>query len=71
MRRGIAYPVELRERVLKVCALERSHTWEQAAELFGVGVATVNRWIALHPRSDNAASLGMSSDGNTMLELGA
>lgn len=51
MRRGIAYPVELRERVVKVCELERSHTWEEAAELFGVGVATVNRWVALFRRT--------------------
>ena len=47
MHRGTAYPAEIRERVVELCEVRRSHTWEQAAELFGVGVATVNRWIAL------------------------
>lgn len=48
MRRGKAYPLEIRQRVVELCEMERSHTWEEAARLFGVGIATVNRWIALY-----------------------
>ena len=41
-----SYSVELRERVLKV-RKELGLTYEQTAELFDVGEATVNRWERL------------------------
>jgi transposase len=40
------YSVDLRERVVAGC-LEKGMTQEEAAEHFGVGSATVYRWLAL------------------------
>lgn len=57
MHRGKAYPVELRERVVSLCEVERSHTWEQAAELLGLGVATVNRWVGRYRRTGSVEAL--------------
>ena len=46
MKKGEAYPIELRERVIG--AMERNKwTIEKTAEFFQIGYATVNRWCRL------------------------
>lgn len=49
----MALPMELRERVLKVCDEGASH--KDAAERFLVGVRTVERWIARRRRTGSVA----------------
>ena len=39
------YPLELRERVVRAYEEHEEWTYEDVAEVFGVGRATVNRWV--------------------------
>jgi transposase len=51
-----AYPKELRERVIRAWQTTEGR-WEQLAELFDVGRATVNRWIGRFRRTGSVAPL--------------
>jgi len=51
-----AYPKELRERVIRAWQ-RKNATWEELAELFDVGLATVNRWIGRFRRTGSAEAL--------------
>lgn len=55
MQRGSPYPVELRERVIKLWQLGR--TWEELAEVFQIGRATVNRWVRRYRATGTANPL--------------
>ena len=53
-----AYPQALRKRV--ITAYENGEgSYRELAERFGVGVASVNRWIALRRRNGNVVPLPM------------
>lgn len=53
-RRGAAYSVDLRERVF--AAIDANYwTHKQAAEFFGVGEATVDRWSILRNKTGSLA----------------
>jgi transposase len=56
MRRPKAYPKELRERVIRAWQTTGA-TWEQLAELFDVGRATIDRWICRFRRTGSAEAL--------------
>lgn len=56
VQRGSSYPIELRDRVIQAWRSGR-YRWEELAELFGVGLATVNRWIGRYRRTGSAAAL--------------
>lgn len=51
-----AYPKELRERVIRAWQTTDA-TWEQLAELFDIGRATVDRWIGRFRRTGLATPL--------------
>ncbi len=55
MQRGSPYPVELRERVIKLWQAGRR--WEELAELFQIGRATVNRWVRRYRATGTTAPL--------------
>lgn len=49
-----ALSVDLRERVVAAC-VEEGLTYEEAASQFGVGYATVNRWLRLQRETQQLA----------------
>ena len=51
-----AYPKELRERVIRAWQ-RKDATWEQLADLFDIGRATVDRWICRFRRTGSAEAL--------------
>ena len=55
MKRGSPYPIELRERVIKLWQAGRQ--WEELAEIFQIGVATVNRWVGRYRQTGTANPL--------------
>lgn len=52
MQKGNSYPIELRERVLRI-RKELRLTYEEAGKLFEIGPATVNRWARLAREQGN------------------
>jgi transposase len=48
---GAALSVDLRSRVVAACRDEGA-TYEEAASRFGVGYASVSRWLRLHRETD-------------------
>jgi len=67
--KGKAFSVDLRERVV-AAVRQQGLEWAEAAELFGVGVASVGRWIrlakekgSLAPRPKGHRRAAVSGDG--------
>jgi transposase len=59
MKNGEAYPVELRERVMRA-RRENGWSFEKTASFFHIGEATVNRWARLERET---GALGARSRG--------
>ena len=61
--------VELRRRIVDAYTRGLSGTYEQTAELFGIGRATVNRILALQRRTGDVRGLPIGGNNPRRVEL--
>lgn len=60
------YPQALRERVVAAYKKEEG-TFEELAQRFSVGIATVNRWLSLYRRQGNTVPQAMGGDRRSLV----
>ena len=53
------YPIELRERVVRAYEVHKDWGYRQVGEVFGVGEATVNRWVNRKRKTGSVAARPM------------
>ena len=61
------YPIELRERVVRAYETHETWTYEYVAEVFGVGRATVNRWLSRKRKTGSVAARPMGGSVRTAI----